>query len=124
MTNQRTHSTQRVLIPRTERVRRPGPSGFGWLDARLHKHGWLDLLGPEDITTYTFLCLVADRQGVSWYRHSRIREILGISEEQLWFALRRLKELDLIAYQPFHRNASEGFHQVLSLPPNGPATPG
>jgi len=101
-------------------MRRPGPGGFGWLDARLHKQGWLALLTPEDIATYTFLCLVANQQGVSWYRRDRIRKALGISEDAIWLALKRLYALDLIAYSPFSQHASDGFHQVLSLPPQGP----
>jgi hypothetical protein len=109
-----------VVVPRPERVRRPGPGGYGWLDARLHKQGWLALLTPEDIAAYAFLCLVANRQGVSWYRRDRIRQALGIGEEDVWLALRRLAALDLVAYRPFGRHASDGFHQVLSLPSMGP----
>jgi len=101
-------------------MRRPGPGGFGWLDARLHKQGWLALLTPEDIAAYAFLCLVANPQGVSWYRRDRIRQALGIGEDALWLALRRLYALDLVAYRPFGRHASDGFHQVLSMPEHGP----
>lgn len=120
MTRQRTTRTPRVIVPRPERIRRPGPSGFGWMDARLHKQGWLERLAPEEIAVYAFLCLVADRQGVSWYRRDRIRQALGIREDTLWDALERLDSLDLIAYRPFGEHASDGFHQVLSLPPEGP----
>lgn len=120
MTSRKTASSPRVVVPRPEQVRRPGPGGYGWLDARLHKQGWLALLTPEDIAAYTFLCLVANRQGVSWYRRDRIRQALGIGEEAVWLALRRLYALDLVAYRPFSRHASDGFHQVLSLPPQGP----
>jgi hypothetical protein len=109
-----------VVVPRPERLRRPGPAGFGWLDARLHRQGWLALLTPEDLATYTFLCLVANPQGVSWYRRDRIRQALGIGEDALWLALRRLTALDLVAYRPFGPHASDGFHQVLALPPLGP----
>lgn len=90
------------------------------MDARLHKQGWLGLLTPEDIAAYTFLCLVANQQGVSWYRRDRIRQALGIREDALWLALRRLDALDLVAYRPYSRHSSDGFHQVLSLPPQGP----
>ncbi len=40
-------------------------AGFGWLDARLWRDGWLEVLTAEDLAVYAFLCLVADRQGVS-----------------------------------------------------------
>lgn len=110
----------RVVVPRPDRVRRMGPSGFGWLDARLHKQGWLGLLTPDDVATYSFLCLVANQQGISWYRRDRIQQALGIHEDALWHALKRLYALDLVAYRPFGRHASDGFHQVLSLPTEGP----
>jgi hypothetical protein len=120
MTNQKTTRSKTVVVPRPERVRHPGREGFGWLDARLHKQGWLAQLTPDDLAAYTFLCLVANQQGVSWYRRDSIRECLGIDENALWVALRNLDELDLVAYRPFGRHASEGFRQVLSLPPQGP----
>ena len=111
----------RVVVPRPERARNLGDAhGFGWLDARLHRQGWLELLGADGVAVYAFLCLVADRQGVSWYRRDRIRQALAIGEDSVWLALRRLAALDLIAYRPFSRHASDGFHQVLSLPPEGP----
>ena len=110
----------RAVVPRPERVRRPGPGGFGWLDARLHRQGWLALLTPDDLAVYAFLCLVANQQGVSWYRRDRIREALAMGDDALWLALRRLYALGLVAYRPFSQHASEGFHQVLSLPPQGP----
>jgi len=86
----------------------------------MNGEGWLGVLTPEDIAVYVFLCLVADRQGVSWYRRDRIRQTLGIGEDEVFVALRRLCELDLVAYRPFNRHASEGFHQVLELPQGGP----
>lgn len=111
----------RIVVPRPDRVRAlGGAAGFGWLDARLVRGGWLERLGAEDLAVYVFLCLVADRQGVSWYRRDRIREALSIGERAVWDALERLERLDLVAYQPFHRNASEGFRQVLDLPAGGP----
>lgn len=122
MTNRKNKRSPRVVVPRPERVRRPGPGGFGWLDARLHKQSWLALLTPDDLSVYTFLCLVANQQGVSWYRRDRMRQILAIADDALWRALKRLYALDLVAYRPFSRHASDGFHQVLSLPSHGPPT--
>ena len=106
----------RVVIPRPDRIRRIGSAGFGWLDARLRTHGWLKLLSPQALSTYAFLCLVADRSGTSWYRRDRIQNELGLHEDQLHTALDRLLDLELIAYRPFGRHASDGFRQVLSLP--------
>jgi len=109
----------RVVIPRPERMRQLRSSAFGWIDARLLKDGWLSTMQPTDIAVYLFLCLVANQQGVSWYRRDRIRETLNLSEDETRGSLRRLVELDLIAYTPFSRHDSEGFRQVLSLPSPG-----
>jgi len=111
----------RVVVPKPERARAIGAApGFGWLDARIQRDGWLSALTPEDIAVYIFLCLVADRQGVSWYRRDRIREALALDERAVWRSLKRLEQLDLVAYQPFSKHDSEGFRQVLSLPGGGP----
>jgi hypothetical protein len=112
----------RVVIPRPERMRRLGTSAFGWIDARLLKDEWLSAMLPSEIAVYLFLCLVANQQGVSWYRRDRIREALNLSEEETRRALTRLCELDLVSYLPFGRYDSEGFRQVLSLPCSRPSS--
>jgi len=114
-------NTARVVVPEPGRVRAlAGAAGFGWLDARLWRDGWLEVLSAEDLAVYAFLCLVADRQGVSWYRQDRIRAALGLAEQAVWHALSRLEALGLVAYRPFHVHASEGFRQVLAVPAGGP----
>lgn len=93
---------------------------FGWMDARVLREGWIRLLAPEAISVYTFLCVVANHDGVSYYRRDRIGDELGLSDAAVHAALERLKALDLVAYRPFHAHAVDGFHQVLSLPAGGP----
>jgi hypothetical protein len=95
-------------------------AGFGWLDARLWRDGWLEVMTAGDVAVYVFLCLVGDRQGVSWYRQDRIRAALAMDEQALWRALGRLEALGLVAYRPFHAHAIEGFRQVLAVPTGGP----
>jgi hypothetical protein len=95
---------------------------FGWLDARLHRDGWLEALTPSALAAYVFLCLAADREGVSFYRRDRIGRALGLDDAEVARALRRLRDLDLVGYAPFSAHAVDGFHQVLSLPPGGPPT--
>jgi hypothetical protein len=60
--------------------------------------------------------LAANRDGVSYYRRERIGRELGLDDAQVHRALRRLEELDLVAYRPFRPGAADGFRQVLSLP--------
>jgi hypothetical protein len=109
-----------VIVPRPDRVRHVGQAGFAWWDANLLRQGWLALLDGPGLTVYAFLCLVADQQGVSWYRRSSMVARLSLDEAQVNAALERLRDLDLIAYSPFHANAADGFHQVLALPRAGP----
>ena len=114
------HRQLRVIIPRPDRVRCLTGISFAWLDTRLARDHWLAAMSPQAIATYTFLCLAANQQGVSWFRRDKIRAALGLGEDELSAALALLSSLDLVAYTPFHHNASEGFHQVLSLPLGGP----
>lgn len=111
----------RAVVPDPGRVRTLGAAaGFGWLDARLWRDGWLEVMTAEDVAVYVFLCLVGDRQGVSWYRQDRIRATLAMDEQALWRALGRLEALGLVAYRPFHAHAIDGYRQVLAVPPGGP----
>lgn len=105
---------------RPDRVRTLSGTPFGWLDARLLHRGWLRALCPEATAAYAFLCLVADREGVSFYRRERIARELGLCETRLHQALRQLEALDLVAYRPFRAGAAEGFRQVLALPTTRP----
>jgi len=109
-----------VTVPRPDRVRTLDGIAFGWIDAALHRAGWLQALSPTAVATYTFLCLGADREGVSFYRRSRIGTELGLDDHEVACALARLIALDLVAYCPFRDGAADGFHQVLSLPLQGP----
>lgn len=105
-----------IRVPRPDRQRRLSGTPFGWLDARLLRQGWLRALRPEATAVYAFLCLAANRQGVSYYRRERIGRELGLDEVLLDRALVRLEELGLTAYAPFRPGAVDGFHQVLALP--------
>jgi len=105
-----------IVTPRPDRLRRLGGTRFGWLAAGIHRQGWLQLLDCEALAAYAFLCLAANRNGVSYYRRERIGRELGLDDGQIHRALGRLEELDLVAYRPFRPGAADGFRQVLSLP--------
>ena len=111
---------RREVVVEQDRVRRPQGTAFGWIDARLKNEGWLGVLGPEAVAVYTFLCLAANHQGVSWYTRARIGGELGLSDGELLEALDRLEGLDLVAYKPFSTYAVDGWRQVLTVPPGGP----
>lgn len=103
-----------------DRVRRPEGTPFGWIDARIKNEHWLGVLGSDATAVYTFLCLAANREGVSWYTRARLGGELGLSDGALETALARLEDLDLVAYKPFSTYAVDGWRQVLSVPPGGP----
>lgn len=121
MKKNKTLSPSPAMVVLPLRIRSIQKSGFAWVDARLHRDRWLEQMTATELAVYCFLCLVADRQGLSWYRRGVISETLAICETDLEYALARLCDFDLIAYRPFRRNASDGIYQVLSLPEQGPS---
>jgi hypothetical protein len=103
------------VVPRPDLVRRV-PKGFGWIDHRLRRDGFLAQLTLEDLALYVFLVLAAGPDGVSWYRKEKISDALGLSWAQFDQARQRLLERGLIAFAPFGPNDTNGFYQVLPLP--------
>lgn len=114
---------RKVVVPDPERVRSLDGTGFGWIDGRILREGWITVLTPEAVSVYALLCLAADRSGVSFYSRGRMAGVLGLGDHEIYKALHRLRELDLVAYLPFFDGAVDGFHQVLPVPPGGPPRP-
>jgi hypothetical protein len=106
------------VVPAPERIRRIRGS-FAWLDHRLLREGHLDRLSLVDIAVYLYLVLVADRNGVSFYRKDVISKRLGIDWSQFEESKARLLERGLIAFRPFTPRDVDGFYQVLPVPPGG-----
>ena len=98
--------TKRVLIP--DRMRTVPPS-FSWLDHRLLRHGYLDLLSHEEMLLYFFLVLVGDGRGLSYYSSASMAKHLKLSAGSLLKARAGLCRQGLIAFEP-------PLYQVLSLP--------
>ncbi len=109
-----------VVVPRPDRVRSLAGTWFGWMTAALWRDGWLAVLTPQAVKVYVFLCLVADRQGVSFYRRDRIGRALDLDVQELHTAFTQLEELDLVAYRPFRPGVADGYRQVLTVPSGGP----
>ena len=106
------------VVPDPSRVRRIA-GGFGWIDHRLLREGHLERLTFFDIALYLFLVIVANRDGVSWYRKDVISKKVGMDWSQFETAKARLLERGLIAFKPFAPREVDGFYQVLPLPPGG-----
>jgi hypothetical protein len=100
---------KRILVP--ARLRHPPPTGWSWVDRRfVREHA--DPLSREAMLLYFFLAAVADRNGLSFYRHSTLSAVLGMTGQALLQARDELRAHDLIAHE-------ERLIQVLSLPPPG-----
>jgi len=82
---------------------------FGWVPFRFLREGFCERLSAEAKLFYFFLCLVADRRGVSFYGDARVGRILCLSAEAVVSARAELRANDLLAY-------GGGVYQVLSLP--------
>lgn len=94
-------------VVRRDRLR--APRRFGWVEHDLVFRGFLKRMSPGGSRLYLFLCVVANREGVSWHFDGRIRELTGLNQEDLAAARLELIDLDLVAFE------SPCF-QVLELP--------
>jgi hypothetical protein len=107
--------------PRPDLVRQ-AVSGFGWLDNRLLRDGWLQRLGPDGVAVLAFLVIAADRCGVSYYSRSRIAVELDLDVARVDRALDALLEAELIAHRPWRKSRRDGVWQVLPVPAPTPVS--
>ncbi len=107
----------KYCIPQPQRVRRIERS-FAWIDHRLLRNGYLQVMTHQDQSLYLFLALAADRQGVSFYRKEKICDAAGLDWGQFEVARARLIGLKLMAFEPYSAHTPNGFYQVL--PVEGP----
>ena len=106
-------------IPQPQNVRVIGKS-FAWLDHRLLRNGFLRIMTHPDHSLYLFLVLAADRHGVSFYRQEKICDALGLDFSRFRQARRRLIDLNVIAFAPYHDHTPNGYYQVLPVPDTAP----
>ena len=98
---------KQVLLP--DRVRRPPPEGWSWIDRRfVRDHA--SRLSHDAILLYFFLVAVSDKQGLSFYRDATIAVRLRMNEQAVVRAREELVTEDLVAYRV-------PLTQVLSLRP-------
>ena len=89
-------------------MRKALPRGFGWIDHRLLRDGYLSRCSPQALALYVLLVCASDAQGLSYYSGPRIAELLRLEPEVVAGARRELIELGLLAYQ-------KPLYQLLSL---------
>jgi hypothetical protein len=105
---------RKYCIPQPHRVRKIEHS-FAWIDHRLLRNGYLEVMSHHDQAVYLFLTLVADRHGVSFYRKEKICDCLGLEWGEFEVARRRLIDDALIAFQPYNVSNPNGYYQVLPV---------
>jgi hypothetical protein len=82
------------------RVRRPNPRfGWGWVDRRiiLQADAYLAPMNQVEVVVYLFLCLAADRCGMSWYGPAALSRLLKRSPDEIRKAVADLAARHLIA---------------------------
>jgi hypothetical protein len=97
---------KRLIDPR--RMRKALPRGFGWIDHRLLRDGYLSRCSPQALALYVLLVCASDAQGLSYYSAPRLAQLLQLEPTALSEARRELIGLGLIAYQ-------KPLYQLLSL---------
>jgi hypothetical protein len=91
-------------------MRKASPRGFGWIDHRLLRDGYIGRCSPQALALYVLLVCASDAQGLSYYSEPRIAQLLTLEPATVSLALarRELIGLGLIAYQ-------KPLYQLLSL---------
>jgi hypothetical protein len=106
-------------VPQPHRLRQIQGS-FAWIDHRLLRNGFLPVMTHQDQSLYLFLSLVADRNGVSFYRKEKICDRLGLDFRQFEIARDRLINLGLLAFDPYSGLTVNGFYQLLQIDHQAP----
>lgn len=95
--------------PRPDRIRQRH-GGFGWIEHRFVRDGYLEGLHHPEALLYLFLAIVSDSRGLSFYSRQRICQLLRVPfAHTLDGAIAELAARDLVAYQG-------AIFQVLDLP--------
>ncbi len=105
----------RKRIPDPDRIRTIEGTNFAWVDRALLHTGFLSEMRQEEFALYMFLCLVADRYGVSYYGSKKIRKLLKMGYRRFQAARDALVKKGLIVFEKDPRT-NQVIYQVLPLP--------
>src|SRR5258708_13241974 len=94
------------------RMRKSPSRGFGWIDHRLLRNGYLERCSPQALALYLLLLCASDAQGLSYYSDRRAAQLLSLELAALSHARGELIRLGLIAYQ-------KPLYQLLTLEEEG-----
>ena len=101
-------------IPQPQKIRKINGS-FAWVDHRIVRNGYLQVMTHDDMLLYLFLILVADRNGVSFYRKEKICDAVSLDFGQFEIARDRLINMKLIAFESYSVLSPNGYYQVLPI---------
>ena len=88
--------------------------------AVLRRNGFLEVMTHQDVVLYLFLVLVADRNGVSFYRKEKICEAVSLNYNQFEIAKDRLINMKLIAFEGYSALSPNGYYQILPIESEAP----
>ena len=106
-------------MPQPQKIRKI-ESSFAWIDHRLIRNGYLQVMTHDDMVLYLFLILVADRNGVSFYRKEKICEAVSLDFSQFEIARDRLINMKLVAFENYSVLSPNGYYQVLPIESKAP----
>jgi len=93
---------------------------FAWIDHRLMRNGFMETMAHQDIVLYLFLILVADKNGVSFYRKEKICEAVSLDFSQFEIARDRLINMKLVAFENYSVLSPNGYYQILPIESKAP----
>ena len=101
-------------IPQPQRIRNIKGS-FAWIDHRIMRNGFMETMTHQDIALYLFFILVADKNGVSFYRKEKICQAVSLDFSRFEIAKDRLINMKLIAFESYSVLSPNGYYQVLPI---------
>jgi hypothetical protein len=109
-----TYAMKKYHIPQPKNIRNIKGS-FAWIDHRLIRNGFLDVMTHQDMVLYLFLVLAGDKNGVSFYRKEKTCEAVSLDYNQFEIAKDRLIDMKLIAFESYSALSPNGYYQVLPI---------
>jgi len=113
------YTMKKYHIPQPKNIRNI-KSSFAWIDHRLIRNGFLEVMTHQDMVLYLFLILVADKNGVSFYRKEKICQAVSLDYNQFEIAKDRLINMNLIAFEGYSVLSSNGYYQILPVETKAP----
>ena len=113
------YTMKKYHIPQPQKIRKIQRS-FAWIDHRLVRNSYLQVMTHSDIVLYLFLILVADKNGVSFYRKEKICKAVSLDYSQFEIAKDRLVNMKLIAFEGYSVLSPNGYYQILPIDAEAP----